>query len=400
MRIGNLRFVVVEDQGFQRWLAANLLRELGAEFVLAAEDGNAALALLQAPQPPIDIVVFDLNMPGMDGMELIRHMAQMRHPAALIVVSALDKSILGMVEVMSREYGVKLLGAIEKPLTAKKLSTLIDRHWNNAGAVSAGRPAVVSASEVSRALQEGQFETIYQPKVRLRSGETVGAEALARWRHPRLGVVPPATFISHLEAGDLIDPFTDFVMREAARACRRWHDYGLEIGVSVNLSPASLDDVRLAERLTAIVRLERLEPRYVTIEITESMATRDMGRKLENLSRLRMHGFGLSIDDFGTGYSSLERLSRVPFTELKIDQSFVRSASSQASSRAIVEASVQLARRLEIPTVAEGVETHGDWELMIGMGCDEAQGYFISRPVPAEEILDWARSRKAMLSCG
>jgi CheY-like chemotaxis protein len=122
MRIANLRFVVVEDQGFQRWLAANLLRELGADFVLAAEDGNAALALLQSPQAPIDIVVCDLNMPGMDGMELIRHMAQMRHPAALIVVSALDKSILGMVEVMSREYGVRLLGAIEKPLTARKLT--------------------------------------------------------------------------------------------------------------------------------------------------------------------------------------------------------------------------------------------------------------------------------------
>src|SRR5207302_6633610 len=129
MRIADLRFVVVEDQGFQRWLAANLLRELGAEFVLPAEDGHGALDLLTAPEPPIDIVVCDLNMPGMDGMELIRHMGQMRHAASLIVVSGVDKAILGMVELMSREYGVRLLGAVEKPLTVKKLKPLIERHW-------------------------------------------------------------------------------------------------------------------------------------------------------------------------------------------------------------------------------------------------------------------------------
>jgi EAL domain-containing protein (putative c-di-GMP-specific phosphodiesterase class I) len=394
MRIADLRFVVVEDQGFQRWLAGNLLRELGAEFILPAEDGNAALELLVAPDPPIDVVVCDLNMPGMDGMELIRHMGQMRHPASLIVVSAVDKSILGMVELMSREYGVRLLGAVEKPLTSKKLKPLVERHWADIGAVVEHRHAAMTASDMGTALRAGQFEAFYQPKVQMRTGDMKGAEALARWRHPELGLLQPGVFMPTIEADALIDPFTDFILAEAARACRQWRDSGLEMNVSVNLSVASLFDVALADRLTGIVRNAGLDPRYMILEVTESSATRDMARKLENLSRLRMHGFGLSIDDFGTGYSSMDRLSQVPFTELKIDQAFVKTASARPSSRAIVEASLQLARRLGIPAVAEGVETHAEWELMLGMGCETAQGYHVARPMAATDFVEWADMRK------
>jgi EAL domain-containing protein (putative c-di-GMP-specific phosphodiesterase class I)/FixJ family two-component response regulator len=394
MRIADMRFVVVEDQGFQRWLAANLLRELGAEFVLPAEDGNAALEFLTAPDPPIDVVICDLNMPGMDGMELIRHMGQMRHGASLIVVSGVDKSILGMVETMSREYGVRFLGALEKPLTAKKLKPLIERHGADAVAASAPRAAPISAPELAEALQLGQFETFFQPKVNMRSGEIKGAEALARWRHPDLGLLQPGIFMAAIEAGAMIDTFTDFIARNAARACREWRDAGLDMSVSVNLSLASLYDVGLAERLTAIVRQEKLDPRHVILEVTETMATRDTARKLENLSRLRMNGFGLSIDDFGTGYSSMERLSRVPFTELKVDQAFVKTAASRPSSRAIVEASVQIAHRLGIPAVAEGVETYADWELMLSMGCEIAQGYYVARAMSASDFVEWTLMRK------
>ena len=394
MRIADLRFVVVEDQGFQRWLAANLLRELGAEFVLPAEDGHGALELLTTPDPPIDIVICDLNMPGMDGMELIRHMGQMRHAASLIVVSGLDKSILGMVEVMSREYGVRFLGAVEKPLTAKKLKPLIERHWTEGATGAAPGHAAVSAETLRDALRAGQFETFFQPKMHMRSGALKGAEALARWRHPDLGLLQPGAFMAAIEADAMIDDFTDFIARDAARACNGWRAAGLDMDVSVNLCLASLYDVALADRLTHIVREEGLDPRHVILEVTETTATRDIARKLENLSRLRMNGFGLSIDDFGTGYSSMERLSRVPFTELKVDQAFVKTAAARPSSRAIVEASVQIARRLGIPAVAEGVETHADWELMLAMGCEIAQGYYVARAMAAADFVEWTAMRK------
>ena len=395
MPIADLRFVVVEDQGFQRWLAANLLRELGAEFVLPAEDGVAALELLTAPDPPIDIIVCDLNMPGMDGMELIRHLGQLGHRASLIVVSGLDKSILGMVEVMSREYGVNLLGAIEKPLTAKKLKALIERHGAVAPAEVSGGVGKIAIADIAAGLRAGQFETFYQPKVQMRGGAVTGAEALARWRHPSLGLLQPGVFMSAIEADELIDEFTVKIARDAARACREWRDAGIDANVSVNLSLASLFEVALAEELTKVVRSEGLEPQHMILEVTESSATRDLARKLENLSRLRMNGFGLSIDDFGTGYSSMERLSRVPFTELKIDQAFVKTAGARPSSRAIVEASLQLARRLGIHAVAEGVEGHAEWELMLGMGCDIAQGYYVARPMAGAEFVQWTSMRSA-----
>ena len=194
-----------------------------------------------------------------------------------------------------------------------------------------------------------------------------------------------------MESHDLIDELTQGTVVEAVRNCRAWHDLGFDLTVAVNLSPLSLSDTSLAERMTALVAEAGLEPRHVVFEIAESAATREVGKTLENLTRLRMKGFGLSIDDFGTGYSSMQRLSRIPFTELKIDQSFVRKAASDPASRAIVESSLELARKLRIPSVAEGVESRTEWEMLMALGCSLAQGYFIGRPMGAVEFLEWLR---------
>jgi EAL domain-containing protein (putative c-di-GMP-specific phosphodiesterase class I) len=394
MRIDELRFAVVEDHQFQRWLATNLLRELGAVSVLPAEDGNAALRLLTASDTPIDIVVCDLQMPGMDGMELIRHMGQLRHPASLIVVSSMDDAILSSVETMAQEYGVSLLGVVQKPLSARKLRGLVERHR---GGRAADAPAALQFPEerIAAALRLGELEVFYQPKVSMTTRELEGAEALVRWRHPQLGLVKPASFMAGVESCALIDEVTERVAREAALACRGWQEAGLSAGVSVNLSPACLFDTTLADRLTAIAAESGLPPRHMTFEVTETSAARDLARKLENLSRLRMKGFGLSIDDFGTGYSSMERLSRIPFTELKIDQAIVKTAATHPASRAVVEASLALARKLGIPAVAEGVESHVEWELLLAMGCPVAQGYHVAGAMPEAEFRAWAANAAA-----
>jgi EAL domain-containing protein (putative c-di-GMP-specific phosphodiesterase class I) len=161
----------------------------------------------------------------------------------------------------------------------------------------------------------------------------------------------------------------------------------------VNLSLASLHDTSVAERLTEIVAAEGIAPRDVVLEVTESAAATHLGRVLENLSRLRMKGFGLSIDDYGTGYSSMQQLTRIPFTELKIDQSFVRNA-SQPSSRAMIESSLEMAQKLDIVAVAEGIETREEWDLLREMGCQLGQGYFIARPMPGDEFLRWLKERR------
>jgi EAL domain-containing protein (putative c-di-GMP-specific phosphodiesterase class I) len=164
--------------------------------------------------------------------------------------------------------------------------------------------------------------------------------------------------------------------------------------VSVNLSLASLTDAMLADRITAIVRSARLDPRHMTLEITESAAMSNVASALENLARLRMHGFGLSIDDYGTGYASMQQLTRIPFTELKIDQGFVTGCVANHATRAIVESSVGMAHRLGIKSVAEGVETQSDWDALKAVSCDIAQGYFIAKPMDASSFVEFGATYK------
>jgi EAL domain-containing protein (putative c-di-GMP-specific phosphodiesterase class I)/CheY-like chemotaxis protein len=387
--MASLRFLVVEDHSFQRWVLGHLLEGMGAKHVYTASDGKAALELLGEVDPPIDVVVSDLDMPGMDGMEFIRHVGEAKNPITLIVASALDRSLVSTVEAMTKAYGVNLLGAIEKPATAKKLQALLASYRP---ARQRARPSIehIPTSEMARAVKEGQFEAFFQPKVDVATGRMKGAEANARWRHPTHGLIAPAAFITTLEATGLIDALTQSILKSAAANCMRWRGAGLDVSVSVNLSLTMLSDTGLADRMRGLVEAEGLEARHVIFEVTESAAAGDLGKALENLSRLRMKGFGLSIDDYGTGYSSMERLARVPFTELKIDKSFVQNA--EASSRAMLESSLEMAQKLRITAVAEGVESEEQLEMLRGLGCPLAQGYFIAKPMDSFAFMDWIRS--------
>ena len=181
------------------------------------------------------------------------------------------------------------------------------------------------------------------------------------------------------------------MLRKSAAFGSTWRKAGLQTSVSVNLSLKSLDDTQLADRVSELVGSQDLEPRYMVLELTESAATTEVGKVLENLARLRMKGFGLSIDDYGTGYSSMQQLTRIAFTELKIDQSFVMNAAKQESARVILESSLDMAKKLNITSVAEGIETQADWNLLRQLGCNLAQGYFIARPMEAGTFLSWVR---------
>lgn len=381
--------LVVDDDDFQRRTVARMLRSLGGREVREAGDGRQALASIR-DAPLVDLVVCDLDMPEMDGMEFIRHLGQANSAVSVIIASAQDRSLLSSVDKMARAYGVRLLGVIEKPVTLEGLENLIELHEppkpQPARDASAGAPSF-SLDQILRGVQEKQFEPFFQPKVGLATGKVLGAEALARWRHPEHGLVAPYAFIAPLEQSGKIDELTLLMLEKAALACRAWRERGMELTVSVNLSLVSLADTMLASRITETVRSAGLDPRYMILEITETAAMTEVAPALENLARLRMRGFGLSVDDYGTGFSSLRQLTRVPFTELKIDQGFVTGCAANASSRAIVESSVEMARRLDIKSVAEGVETQADWDVLHATGCDVAQGYFIAKPMQESSFL-------------
>jgi EAL domain-containing protein (putative c-di-GMP-specific phosphodiesterase class I) len=244
---------------------------------------------------------------------------------------------------------------------------------------------------MSQGLQMSEFEAFVQPKVEIRSGKVWGVEALARWRHPWAGLVGPSDFVPQMEQGGLIDALTWSMLEQSSRWLQRWQREGLDLCVSVNLSIRSLAEERVAERIAQIVHSRGVDPTCLMLEVTESAAATDTARALENLARLRMLGFGLSIDDYGTGYSSMQQLSRIAFTELKIDRAFVTDARADEATRVILSSSLDMARRLGIHAVAEGVESQADWSLLEQLGCDLAQGWLIGRPMEAAQFESWVR---------
>ncbi len=395
--IGDLRILVVEDHGFQRWALGSMLKTLGVRVVFEAEDGGSALELLSSLGEPADVVLADLDMPGMDGMELMRHVGETRVPASVILMSGLHRSVIATAESMAQAYGVHVLGTIEKPVEPGKLERLLLQVPSARRRDATTAAAMPGIDELVHALDHDEFEAVFQPIVETASGKLRCAEALARWHRPGAPVpaatVAPDDFIRPLEQTGNIERLTLAILAKALDGCRRWRAHGVAAGVSVNLSSLVLADVSFAAHAESLVRDRGLEPRDVVFEITETGDFPHLGKALENLSRLRVMGFGLAIDDYGIGYASPKQLGRIAFNQLKIDRSFVGTALRREASLVILESSIEIARRLGMVAVAEGVESREEWELLVALGCDRAQGYWVARPMSAEAFIEWASKR-------
>ncbi len=396
----NLRYLIVDDDADQRYLVGRTLNKMGMSNVVEASSGRAALAVLGKGGEPIDVVISDLQMPDVDGMELIRRIGEKAFPVSVILVSALDDVLLGSAATMTQAYGVRIIGTIEKPVTREKLFTVL-RHYLPHHAVvesSLDKAFPLEPDQVLAGIAAGQFEPFFQPKVDLASGRVVGAEALARWRHPAYGLLGPETFLPPLARAGYLDELSWIMLALSALEAGRWRSAGLHLSVSVNVSATSLADPDYAEAVTQIVIGQGLDPSEMILELTESEAIRNIAAALENLTRLRMKGFGLAIDDYGVGYSSMQELSRMPFTEVKIDRSFVMSAATSEKHRMMIAHTVEVARLLGLNTVAEGVETRIERDLLASLGCDMIQGFLIAEPMDGREFLRWMIARRASVT--
>lgn len=243
------------------------------------------------------------------------------------------------------------------------------------------------------AIDDGQIEVHYQPKVALATKQVLGAEALVRWRHPELGMLSPDEFISIVETTGLVDVLTSFVLDRSLQRVRQWLDDGLQLAVAVNLSVRNLDDGDFPDRVIEALRRHGVPAGLVAFEITESAVMREPERALPVLRRLHEIGVGLAVDDFGTGYSSLAYLRRLPVDEVKIDKSFVLGMGSDLSDLAVVRAIVDLGHSLSLTVVAEGVEEEAVRQQLTEMGCDVAQGFLFSRPLGERRFESWLRAR-------
>ncbi|WP_409522471.1 EAL domain-containing response regulator [Nitrincola sp. MINF-07-Sa-05] len=384
-----LQVLLVDDDPLMLKLISHQLNRQGCKSVTNCLSAYDALDAISSKEQPFDLILTDLNMPGMDGMAFVRHLVDHQFKGSLILFSGEDKRILQSVEKMARAHKLSVLGYLSKPIDPDSLMELLYR-WSPVEASStATEKKNYHADELRQAIENNQLINFYQPKVCIRNGKVSGFEALIRWQHPTDGMVFPDQFITLAENEGLIDDLTQVVLRNALTQLKSWQDSKLDINVAINISMDNLSKLSFAEQVLAEACQAGVEPEAVVLEVTESKLMVDQRAPLEVLARLKLNRFRFSIDDFGTGHSSLAQLNDLPFDELKIDQRFVHGAHSRDTARAIFDASIRLAHQLGMTVIAEGVEDIADWEFLRQRHCHLAQGYFIARPMPPHKIQEW-----------
>lgn len=337
-------------------------------------------------------IALDLVMPDQDGIEVLHRLAELGCRASIIITSGVEGRVLEAAQRSAREHGLNIAGAVSKPfslaalrgLLAQAHAPLVHTEQMDRGPTAGFG---VTKDMLVAAMDGGQLQMAFQPKVTCNDGRLAGFEGLVRWQHPQHGPIPPDRFIPIVEQSGLSDRLTEIVFETAFGwfSLRR----GSDLSLALNVSAASLGTIEIADRLAGLCDKHAVDPGSVIIEVTESSAMNDQTAALDLLTRLRLKGFQLSIDDFGVGYSSLVQLARMPFSELKIDRSFVMTASHSTESRSIICAIIGLGKSLGLRTVAEGVEDLGTFGFLKEAGCDLAQGYFIGRPMSGHAVSRW-----------
>lgn len=389
----DLTVVILEDHCFQRKVAISILEKMGVGTILAAENGLSALKLIKEHPNPIDIAICDLQMDEMDGIEFIRRVGENHSVSSVIIASSMNPHLVETVSQMAKEYQIKVLGVLDKPIDSGHLSTLLLTYKHESYPRSNGRerPPCLPLSAIEEAIQTAQFTPFFQPIISIKGRAIYGAEALARLDHPTRGILPPATFIPVMEKHGLVDALTSIILDKSLREMKLWASRNYEPTISINLSPSMIGDTTLPDRLFERCQKYKIPPRKLVLEITESAVAKEKASFLEVLSRLRMKGFDLSIDDFGTGFSSLDQLSQLPFSVLKIDRSFIDGINTSGKRHAIVKSTIELARQLKMKSVVEGVENEEQLEIVSNLGANVVQGFLFGRPMPPADFLSWSQ---------
>lgn len=376
--------LIVEDHPFQHLYLQNLFSELGDFDLACAKDGEEALDCLK--HRDFDLVLTDLLMPGMDGVQFIQGLAAQRSRPALAIMSAASRRMLMGASLVASNLQVKVIGLISKPVNAAALRCLIDQLQALRQSVPAATHPGIDRQSICNALDNGELQAWFQPKKALNNGRIVAAEALVRWNHPEHGTLLPGVFLPALIAFGLEEPLLWCVLKQAIAAQAIWRDQGYDIPVSVNLPTHLLNSHDLPDRILAFVLAHQGLPARICFELMECSVPDDISNFYAGACRLRIKGFGLSQDDFGKGYSSYMNLVSAPFTELKIDRALVQGCNANAELAQALTSIVSLGRQLGLTVVAEGVETAQELALLRKIDCTQVQGFLISHAISADQF--------------
>lgn len=402
MEVADLKILLVDDDTFILKLLTRMLTNHGFTSITACDNGADALEKLDNPETRPELILLDLNMPNMDGIEFVRYLVEKHYQGSIVLVSGEDERMLKTAEKLVHAHQIPMLGYLHKPVGPDKLIEIINK-WKppveKSQLSSINKP--YDATALQQAITNQELINYYQPKVSIKTGDVIGVETLVRWQHPTDGLVFPDRFIGLAEQHGLINDLTSLVLKQALAQARIWHESGHALRVAINVSMDNLTSLNFQDLVVNLAIENGLSPQNIVLEVTESqLMSKDTRVPLEILTRLRLKRFHLSIDDFGTGHSSMAQLRDIPFDELKIDQGFVHRAWSDVTLRAIYDASLAMAKHLGMEVVAEGVADEQDWKFLQQTGCDYAQGNFVSTPLLAEDFIQWMAAWRERVQSG
>lgn len=389
------RLLVVDDDLVQRVLISKIGSKLGYDSVVVPSY-EAATELLT--REAFDVMALDLSLGERDGVELLRFVAERNLRAmAIVIISGCDDRIMKATRRVATGLKLHLGGCLTKPLDLNRLRCALEMPQGSPLiATAAAPPPRITPDRIARGLADHEFFVEFQPKIALRTERVVGAEALARWRTAEFGMVSPMVFIPIAEEAGLMREVTDCILSSALSQGRKLIERNPGFTIAVNISGSLMSDLTLPDRVEEILRRENVPPSSLTVEITETTAMADVDRANDILVRLRLKNIGTAIDDFGTGYSSLAALARLPFSELKIDQSFIKGCEADDDMMKIVDASVALAKAFNMKVVAEGVESSQALEIIRRIGCDVAQGFYFAPSLRRSRAERWISQRNSL----
>ena len=370
------RLIVIDDEAAFGEFVGKVATSAGYAATVTGSVGEFRRAFGEN-QPAV--IVMDLQMPEIDGFELLRELSEKASKAKLIMVSGVaDPRTLETARRFGRELGLAMAGVLAKPVRAADLKAVL------VGLRESAEETTVEG--LREAIANDRLFLEYQPKIDIRTRKLVGVEALVRWRGQSGRVIPPDAFIPLAEKSELIDDLTLWTVNHAFRQRRAWQEKALDLQVAINVSAKNIHDHRLPDLLGGKCRELGISPGAITIELTETASTWDVASLMEVLGRFRIKGFHLSLDDFGTGYSAIAQLVKLPFSELKVDKSFVSEMDRVRDAAIVVKAIIDVGHALGLSVVAEGVEKEIQLKMLAEYGCDIAQGFYFFRPMEAGRI--------------
>lgn len=384
-----ISFLVLDAQQCERQRIAALLQPFEPGPVHQASTGQEALEGLHRCGG-VDIAICNLRTSGRDGLTFLREASKARLARAILITGQMDASLHSAAHSMITCLGMQVLGDLRQTSDVEQIQIVLDTY--RAGSDRPETPALnapPSIAEIQRAFDDDEFEPYYQPKIMLDGGELKGAEVLARWNHPRLGILSPAYFLPTFETHHLIDKLLVRMLEKGLELQKAMSLSLPLVELAFNVHATQLGSTTFVDQIEKALSGFGLPAHGLLFEITETGLVTSTANSLENLIRLRLMGCSLAMDDFGIGYSSLQRLCDLPFNQLKLDGSFVRELESRPDHRAVIESSVRLADSLGLSLVVEGVETSEQQEQLRRMGCSIVQGYGLARPMSGTHFFQY-----------